>query len=128
MVSKKISTPALKTETLLTSENCPKCHKKYTIRRFETIKCVNCGYSIKDFGDNVGKGWKLKIAYDKTEDKILILGNAKGLEFLAGACLAIIGKTDPSGHIHLEWQMGNLLEGSTQTLLEFSSDDADYNS
>ena len=57
---------------------------------------------------------------------ILIVGDKAGLEFLASRCLAIIGRTGPSGHIHLEWQMNNLIEGSIKTILEYCESPEDY--
>ena len=72
------------------------------------------------------KGWKLKATFNKKENEIWIRGNSEGLEFLSNCCLSIINKKDPSGHIHLEWQMGNLLEDSVAIRLEFSDDNKDY--
>ncbi|MFA5144012.1 MAG: hypothetical protein WC522_07615 [Candidatus Omnitrophota bacterium] len=88
---------------------------------YELVKCKKCGKVIKDFSEGLKKGWKLKITYNEDKSgEIWIRGNKSGLEFLASCCLAIIGKNDPSGHIHLQWQMNNLLPGSTETLLEYS--------
>ena len=107
-------------------ETCPKCKERKAMKQYMATKCTHCGYSTKNFGGNLSPGWKLKITYDDKKKEVTILGNAEGLEFLAGACLSIIGKTDPSGHIHLEWQMNTLLEGSVQTILEFSNNDQHY--
>jgi len=96
------------------------------IIRYEFIKCRKCGKVIKDFSEKLKKGWKLKISYNEADSDISIVGNKDGLEFLASCCLHIIGKTDPSGHVHLQWQMNNLLEGSTETLLEYSDDPKNY--
>lgn len=93
---------------------------------FHVVKCLNCGYSKGLKNGKFPPGWKLKIVYDKNNDEITILGNAAGLEFLADTCLRIIGKTDPGGHMHLQWEMNNLLEGSTSTLVEFSDTNEHY--
>ena len=107
-------------------ETCPNCQKKRTIRKLVTIKCINCGFPLVDFGKEPKSGWRLKTQYDSSTKEITILGNVEGLEFLASSCLAVIGKADPSGHVHLQWQMNNLLPGSTSIRLEFSNDPADY--
>ena len=96
------------------------------VTRYELIKCKTCGKIIKDFAEGLKKGWRLKILYNKKEGEICIRGNKSGLEFLASCCLHIIGKNDPSGHIHLQWQMNNLEEGSTETVLVFSEEPEDY--
>ena len=69
---------------------------------------------------------RLKITYDEPNSEITIRGNKNGLEYLASCCLSIIGKTDNSAHIHLQWQMNNLNEGSIETVLVFSDDAEDY--
>ena len=56
-----------------------------------------------------GRG-RLKVAI--RDGEVVIRGDRAGLESLARACLSIIGKHDPGGHYHFEWQMNNLLEGS----------------
>jgi len=104
---------------------CTRCGRN-TFKAFAAEKCVACGYTGQEFGKTLEDGWKLKVTFDPKEQRVTILGNAKGLEFFAGCCLAVIGKTDPSGHIHLEWQMNNLVQGSTPTLVEFSDDEEDY--
>lgn len=96
------------------------------VTKYELIKCNQCGHVIKDFPEHLKKERKLKITYEADEGEIWIRGNKAGLEFLASCCLSIIGKTDPAGHIHLQWQMNNLSEGSTETRLEFSDDQKDY--
>ena len=106
---------------------CPNCKQDQAFR-VDVLKCLKCGFSEGLENDTLAPGWKLKITYDSTEQEITILGNAQGLRFLAEACLAVIGKHDPSGHIHLQWQMNNLLEGSTSTRVEFSDTEEDYSS
>jgi hypothetical protein len=69
---------------------------------------------------------KLKITYDKANQEIWIRGDKRGLEFLADCCNRVIGKTNPSGHIHLQWQMNNLEKGSVSTRLEYSDTIEDY--
>lgn len=63
-----------------------------------------------------------------SEDEVWIRGDKAGLEYLADWCHRIIGKSDPSGHIHFQWQMNNLLEGSLAIRLEFFDDDEDFES
>ena len=82
----------------------------------------------QDNEGNLKSGWKLKVSYDDKEKELWVRGNKEGLEFLANCCLGVIGKTDPSGHIHLEWQMNNLMEGSVPIRLEFSENPEDYKS
>jgi len=106
-------------------KNCNICKSKDLIK-YEFFKCKKCGRVIKDFSDGLTKNWKLKITYNEKEGDILITGNKIGLEFLASCCLRIIGKNDPSGHIHLQWQMNNLIDGSTETVLEYSDHPDDY--
>ncbi len=96
------------------------------MEEYTVIKCINCGYSIQDFGEKLEKHWKLKVIYDKKNEEVVIRGNAQGLKFLAGACLAVIGKNDPSGHILLQWQMNNLQQGSVQAVVEYSDNANDY--
>ena len=38
----------------------------------------------------------------------------------------VIGKHDPSGHIHFEREINNLLPGSVSMLVVFSDDDEDF--
>jgi hypothetical protein len=76
--------------------------------------------------DKIKSPWKLKVTYDKKNKEIWIRGDKKGLEFLSDCCLGIIGKTDPSGHIHLMPEMNNLLEGSIETRWEYSDYPEDY--
>ena len=103
---------------------CRRYHGK--LHAYQLVKCRSCGtVSTESFG-KLSKGWKLKITADRETGEIWIRGNKAGLEFLANCCLRIIGKTDPSGHILLEWQMCNLLEGSTETRLEYSDSEEDY--
>lgn len=66
----------------------------------------------------------LKIS--KQGDEISILGNKEGLEYLSSICLAIIGKTDPSGHWHIMPEMNNASAGSLPTVVSFSDNEADY--
>jgi len=73
--------------------------------------------------------WKLKIVYDPDNDEIVIMGNKKGFEFLIECCKEVIEKDElKTGHYHchLQWQMNNLLEGSTETVLVISDDLGDY--
>jgi len=63
---------------------------------------------------------KLKITYNKENKEILIKGNKDGLEFLSDCCLRIIGKSDPSGHIHLMPEMNNLIKGSINVIIEYT--------
>jgi hypothetical protein len=60
---------------------------------------------------------RLKITYDNHE--IWIRGDKEGLQSLADCCTRIIGKKDPSGHIHLMPEMNNLMEGSVKTVIEY---------
>jgi len=87
-------------------------------------KCPKCKNTDVDYINK--KRWLLKIIYNPKDDRILLLGDKAGLEFLSNCCLSVIGKHDPSGHIHLEWQNNNLVEGSTETILEFSNDPDNY--
>ena len=106
---------------------CKKCNSPTHTYKF--VKCLNCGMVIENFFKGFSpdhKGWKLKITIEPKEDEIWIRGNKGGLEYLASCCLSVIGKTDPSGHILLQWQMNNLLEESKETRLEFSDDEEDY--
>lgn len=98
---------------------CKNCNSK-EVYFYSITKCNKCGDMQ---GGNFGisnKKTKLKVIYNEEQDKVHIIGNKEGLEFLANCCLRIIGKKSPSGHIHLEWQMNNLLIDSTETILEFS--------
>ena len=61
-------------------------------------------------------GWKLQITLNKKKNEILILGDRAGLEYLAGCCLGVIGKTGANGHIMLDSLMYNLSSGSTPAL------------
>jgi ribosomal protein S27AE len=107
-------------------KKCSNCGSSSFIN-YKMIKCDKCGYVGEDFfKKELKKEWKLKITYDDKKKEIWIKGNKNGLEFLASCCLSIIGKIDPSGHIHLQWQMNNLMEGSVETRLEYSDDPEDY--
>jgi hypothetical protein len=63
---------------------------------------------------------RLKITCDK--DEIWIRGNDEGLQYLSQCCTRIIGKKDPSGHIHLMPEMNNLMNGSMKTVIEYTED------
>ena len=67
-------------------------------------------------------GWRLKILLNNAEDGITISGDKAGLEYLASCCLAIIGRTGPSGHFHIEPLMYTASAGSLPMLLEFTDD------
>lgn len=99
-------------------DRCKSCNSTDIVNYYFT-KCKTCGKTYANFG-KFSKEAKLKIIYNSGQDKIYISGNKEGLEFLADCCLSVIGKSDPAGHIHLEWQMNNLLAPSTETILEFS--------
>ena len=88
---------------------------------------MGCGAVLKEnFGKRLPRGWKLKIHYNEEKSEVSIVGNRAGLEFLANCCLAIIGRQSLSDHMLLQWQMNNLLEGSTETYLKFSKDEKVY--
>ena len=107
-----------------TDERCPKCGGSVCCYQF--VRCERCGTILKDLFRKSEEPRRLKITLDKESGEIWIRGNKAGLEYLASGCLKIIGKTDPSGHILLQWQMNNLLEGSTETRLEFTDDEEDF--
>lgn len=69
---------------------------------------------MKKFTD----GLLLRVSVEHGE--IRVRGNAKGLTYLSKACLAIIGKTDSSGHYHIDPSMGNASEGSHPMIVEFT--------
>ncbi len=100
---------------------CPSCKANEAVQ-YSFIKCKKCAYVIQDFVRELEPGWKLSATYDQKAGEIAIRGNRQGLEFLASVCLAVIGKHDPGGHVHLEWQMNNLLPGSVRTVIEFSDE------
>lgn len=68
---------------------------------------------------------RLKVTIDPSGE-IWIRGDSDGLAYLAHWCQRIIGKTDPAGHMLLQWQMNNLLEGSSPVRLEYIDDDAGF--
>jgi len=106
-------------------KKCKKCNQT-AVKQYVFTKCLKCGHVYQDFSENLEKGWKLKMYYDKEIGKFKIIGNTQGLEYLASSCLHIIGNEDPSGHVHLEWQMNTLNKGSTETILEYSDDEKNY--
>jgi hypothetical protein len=57
------------------------------------------------------------------DDEVVIRGNRAGLSFLSEACAKVIGKTDPSGHIHISPAMGNASESSKPLRIEFTEED-----
>lgn len=68
--------------------------------------------------------FRLKVT--REDGEIWIRGNRKGLEYLSQASAKIIGKTDPSGHIHISPVMNNSAPGSEAVRLEYSDDPKDY--
>ncbi|MEW6026591.1 MAG: hypothetical protein AB1599_04790 [Planctomycetota bacterium] len=72
------------------------------------------------------KGYKLKIVLDKKSNEIVIMGNKNGLEYLANCCTRIIGKTDPSGHMHFMEGFENLAPDSIPAVVCYSDNDDDY--
>jgi len=64
-----------------------------------------------------------QLSITKPEDEVIIQGNRAGLEFLADVCRKVIGKTDPSGHIHISPEMGNTSPGSIPIRIEFTEAD-----
>ena len=68
--------------------------------------------------------YRLKITLDNGE--IWIRGNKPGLEYLSKVSAQIIGKTDPSGHIHIMPELGNATIGSKKARIEYSDDPNDY--
>ncbi len=60
-----------------------------------------------------------QLSITKPEDEVVIQGNRAGLEFLADVCRKVIGKPDPSGHIHIRPEMGNASSGSIPIKIEF---------
>ena len=69
------------------------------------------------------KGARLKITLEDGE--VVIRGDKGGLEYVANVCQRVIGKHDPSGHVHLEWHMNNLCEGSVPAVVQYTDDDED---
>ncbi|MEW6097267.1 MAG: hypothetical protein AB1567_12225 [bacterium] len=65
---------------------------------------------------------KVKITYDKDKNEITIMADANGLRYLSDICLSIIGEVTPAGHWHLMKSMGNLEEGSIDTIIMYSED------
>ena len=61
----------------------------------------------------------IKIDYDAKLNCIEIIGNEKGLKFIADACLKVIGKDEPGNHFHLMEKMENLKPGSVDTTITF---------
>ncbi|MDD5518961.1 MAG: hypothetical protein PHV98_06395 [Candidatus Omnitrophica bacterium] len=110
---------------MVSKKKCIKCGG-VNIKEYIFLKCNDCGYVVKDFFVDPKKNKKLKISYNKEDGKILIIGNKEGLEYLATCCLSVIGKNDPSGHVHLQWQMSNVEKSSVETTLEYSDDSEDY--
>lgn len=71
----------------------------------------------------------LKVTIDKNEDglqEVEIIGDAEGLEQLRQACASVINKQGPASHHHFEWQLNNLVAGSTPMTVRFSSDNSDF--
>jgi len=58
---------------------------------------------------------RLQVTIDDGE--VVIRGDRAGLELLASRCLGVIGKHDPGGHQHFQWQDGTLLEGSVEMVV-----------
>lgn len=69
---------------------------------------------MKTFTD----GLVLRVSTENGE--VRVRGNDKGLTYLGDICRQIIGKTDPSGHIHIDPKMGNASEGSQPMIVEFT--------
>jgi hypothetical protein len=70
------------------------------------------------------KGHRLQVTIDDGE--VIVRGDKAGLELLAHRCLGVIGKHDPGGHQHFEWQDGTLLEGSVAMVVEYADGDEDF--
>ena len=95
------------------------CGNRTRFKTYKVVKCKKCHAIVQGFFKRPAKGWRLRIRYDKAKQEIEVIGDQAGLEYLAEACLGIIGHKDPSGHLHLEHIMYNLSRGSTNTLLQF---------
>ncbi len=93
-----------------------------TYKIFRVCTCCENSVELKEISRS--QDWKLMITLRKGE--VWIRGDQSGLEELAQKCLWIIGKDGPAGHDLLQWQMNTLLEGSVETILEYSDDPADY--
>lgn len=102
---------------------CSECGS-HNVKTYVFVKCMNCKTVHKDFFIHPKQGWKLKSAYNKEHNEILIEGDRAGLEHLAATCLHIIGNTDPSGHIHYDPQpIGYTLSlGSISTTIAYTED------
>ncbi|MFH1228484.1 MAG: hypothetical protein V1701_11370 [Planctomycetota bacterium] len=73
------------------------------------------------------KDYKLKISIDKNSKELIIRGNKKGLEYLSGCCLSVIGKEGtPADHYHLMEGFENLAPSSIPTVICYSDIDSDY--
>ena len=106
---------------------CKRCKRKNPVIAYSLVKCAQCGGVIEEnFGNKLPKGWKLKIMYKPERPEITVIGNQAGLEYLANLCLSIINRRDLWDHVLLQWQMNNLLKGSTETYLKFSDDEKHY--
>lgn len=105
-------------------KKCIECGSENNMK-YEIIKCKDCGYILKDFISSLEDG-RIKIRFDKDKKEILVMGDKKGLEFLASCCLSIIGRNTPAGHIHLMKDMNNLKKGSVNTVIIFSDDPEDF--
>jgi hypothetical protein len=70
---------------------------------------------------------RMKITVQIDEDplarEINIIADAEGLEYLAGVCARLIGKSGPAAHWHLSNDMGTLMQGSIDTTIAFEQID-----
>ena len=72
---------------------------------------------------------KLKVTIvknDEGQQEVFITGDAQGIEQLREACANVIEKIGPASHHHFEWQMENLVPGSTPMTVRFSKDQTDF--
>ena len=67
---------------------------------------------------------RLKVSIE--DEEVVVRGDRAGLEMLSQACLSVIGKYNPGGHEHFEWQNDRLLGGSVPLLVVYSDADEDF--
>ena len=65
----------------------------------------------------------VEIDDDPVARQINIIADTEGLEYLAGVCTRLIGKSGPAAHWHLSTGMGTLTQGSIDTTIAFEQID-----